>query len=272
MKAIIPIAGLGTRSLPASKCIPKEMLPVFDRPVIDFVVQDLVDGGVDEVIFVVPPEGSITPSYFQPNARLNSLLSARGKTAVLRELRRVENIVRIATVVQDNPHGDGDAVLRTAKLVGDEPFLVYFGDEIIDAETPTAAQLLTAAGKRDHCVVGVCPVANADVSKFGIVAPRDTATVDCPFELAGMVEKPALADAPSNLALIGKYFCTPQIFTALRDCDNSADGELRLIDGLRLLAKTQPISAQVLHGRRFDVGQPQGLLEASQYFFSKLQG
>lgn len=273
-KAVIPIAGLGSRFLPATKCIPKEMLPIFDRPVIELIVRELAGVGVQEVIFVVPPEGSITPKHFYQNDWLESELRKKGKVKMAETINELSHMMKIATVVQQNPYGDGHAILQARDLVDDEPFFAFFGDEILDSDLSAPAQLLQARGEEDRCVLGLQKVPEKDISKFGIISPLDKGGMEdfsktALFEIETFVEKPQPQDAPSDLALLGKNLCSPQIFSALENATAGAGGELRLVDAFLELRKSEPLYGCILSGERFDVGNPRGLLEASNHFAQK---
>ena len=270
-KAVIPVAGLGSRFLPATKCVPKEMLPIFDRPVIELIVRELAAAGVEDVIFVIPPEGSITPAHFAKNDRLENQLRKKGKHAIADELNDLADLCRVHTVVQDEPLGDGHAILQAEKLVDGEDFFAFFGDEILDAEPSAPEQLLQARGDRDGCVLGVQRVPREDIHKFGIVAPAegaDTASGDG-FEITGFVEKPHPDNAPSDLALLGKNLCCGRIFDVLKHTEPGQGGEIRLVDAFIHIQQSEPIYGRVLLGDRFDVGNPRGLLTAAQHFAAK---
>lgn len=270
-KAVIPVAGLGSRFLPATKCVPKEMLPVYDRPVIELIVRELVEAGVEEIIFVIPPEGSITPKHFAPDTKLEAALRKKGKDKIADELAALTSLCKISTVVQAEPLGDGHAILQAEALVGDHDFFAFFGDEILDNPLSAPQQLLQARGDRDGCVLGVQQVPEADIHKFGIVAPAtgsDTTAADA-FEIVDFVEKPQPQDAPSDLALLGKNLCTSRIFEVLHRTDPGQGGEIRLVDAFILLSESESLFGKTLAGDRFDVGNPDGLLRASQYFAAK---
>ncbi len=270
-KAVIPVAGLGSRFLPATKCVPKEMLPIFDRPVIELIVRELASAGAEDVIFVIPPEGSITPKHFQSDEKLENQLRKKGKHAIADEIHDLADMCRVHTVVQDEPLGDGHAILQAEELVDGDDFFAFFGDEILDAEPTAPAQLLEARGTSDNCVLGVQQVPRADIHKFGIVAPAEGAKTDgeVGFPITGFVEKPHPDEAPSDLALLGKNLCTNRIFEVLRRTEPGQGGELRLVDAFILIQQTEPILGRKLEGDRFDVGNPGGLLTASQHFAAK---
>ncbi len=270
-KAVIPIAGLGSRFLPATKCVPKEMLPLYDRPVIEHIVRELATAGVEEVIFVVPPEGSITPNHFFRNDWLENELRKKGKGEIADEIRALSRLVKIATVVQQEPLGDGHAILQAEDLVGNEDFFAFFGDEILDAEFSAAEQLLMTRTQENTCVLGLQRVPPEDTKKFGIVTPKNP-NPGKTFEIIDFVEKPNPKDAPSDLALLGKNLCSAEIFAALKKAVPGVGGELRLIDAFTILQKDpEKTFGCVLEGARFDVGNPAGLLAASLHFSGKFE-
>jgi len=265
-KAVIPIAGLGSRFLPATKCVPKEMLPLYDRPVIEHIVRELAMAGVEEVIFVVPPEGSVTPNHFFRNDWLENELRKKGKEKIADEIRALSRLVKIATVVQQEPLGDGHAILQAEDLVGNEDFFAFFGDEILDSENSAAEQLLSSRTQENTCILGLQRVSREDTKKFGIVTPREE-NPGKTFEIVNFVEKPNPEDAPSDLALLGKNLCSSEIFAALRKAKPGVGGEIRLIDAFAILQEEpQKTFGCVLEGARFDVGNPAGLLAASNHF------
>lgn len=265
MQAIIPIAGLGSRFLPATKCIPKEMLPVFNKPVIEIIVSELVESGVKEIIFVIPKEGSITPNHFLENKKLNTELVKKNKISQLKNINNLSRKISIRTVIQENPKGDGDAILKAKHLIDSEKFFVFFGDEILDNNISAPRQLLNC--KKYDCNLGIVKVDKELVSRFGIVTPEKNEGKN--FKILDFVEKPNIEDAPSNLALIGKNICCKEVFNFLEKIKKSNNEEIRLIDALILMKENFNIQGTILEGKRFDTGNPQGLLEASIYYSNK---
>jgi UTP--glucose-1-phosphate uridylyltransferase len=263
-KAVIPIAGLGSRFLPATKAIPKEMLPVFDRPVIELIVRDLTEAGVTDIIFVIPPDGSITPDHFKKDDWLEGKLRAKGKTALADEVANIAALANIHTVVQEQPLGDGDAILKAEDIIAGDDFFVFFGDELLFNSSTAPEQLLQARTEESGFVLGVQTVPQKDIHKFGIVAIGESHPHNA-FEITGFVEKPKPEDAPSDMALLGKNLCTAAVFDAIRKANPSEGGELRLVDAFEILLGDQVILGCNLTGDRFDVGNPAGLLSASQF-------
>lgn len=260
MKAVIPVAGLGSRFLPATKVVPKELLPLFDRPVIHHIVEELVSAGVTDIIFIVPPGGSLTPNYFARDEALEQMLRKKGKHDIADKVNLFADRVRVHSVIQLDPKGDGHAILQAEKIIGNDDFFAFFGDEILEGSPNAPEQLLAARTPESSCVLGVQEVALEDVHRFGIVAH------DAEMYLQTLIEKPTPEEAPSRLALLGKNLCSPEIFEALHHATPGKDGELRLADAFLELQKTKKLRICPLQGTRFDVGQPQGLLEASVYF------
>lgn len=247
------------------------MLPIYDRPVIELIVRELASAGVDEVIFVIPPTGSITPNHFSPDERLMYELRKKGKTEKAQEIHDLAHLAKVFTITQLEPLGDGHAILQAEPLIGRDDFFAFFGDEILDSTPSAPVQLLAARENHGGCVLGVQSVPQADIHKFGIVAPANKGDVDNTqaFEIIDFVEKPQPADAPSDLALLGKNLCTAGVFDALRIATPGKGGELRLVDAFLLLLKTEKIFGKKLSGDRFDVGNPDGLLQASLHFSQK---
>jgi len=263
-KAVLPVAGLGTRFLPWTKAVAKEMLPVVDRPVVQVLVEDCVSAGIEEIIFVVSPNKSTVQKYFQPDQDLTQALQEKGRVEPLRQLQDLQRAAKFHFVRQDQPLGDGHAILQAKDLLQGESFVVMFGDELIfnNSGNNAVAQLLQAFEKLSTAVVGLQEVAPSEVDRFGIVQPGEALGEDC-LAIANFQEKPKVQQAFSNLAIVGKYLCPPEIFLALEQCGRSPDGELRLIDGLLHLQKSQSICGKVLQGQRFDTGSKLGFLQAN---------
>jgi len=267
-KAILPLAGAATRFLPFSKAVGKHFLPIVDRPAIQILVEQIAATGIEEIFFVVSPHEKILPKYFSADENLNELLRARGKSEIAKELKKLENCARFFFVEQNAPRGDGDAVLRAAEKFENESFAVFFADDLIFGESPPE-QLLRAFEKNGKTVVGVQKVPETEVGNFGIVRPdRDGEH----FQILDFAEKPAAQKAFSNLAVVGKYVCAPEVVDALKNCARSADGELRLADAFQFLLKNEgEIFGQVLNGERFDLGNPRGFL-AANFFAARRKG
>jgi UTP--glucose-1-phosphate uridylyltransferase len=259
-KAVIVAAGLGTRMLPASKVIPKEILPVVDRPAIQVVVEEAVASGMQEVVIVVAPGRALVLEHFEPAEHLERHLEERGKYDLLEIVRATSPPARITAVVQDSPLGLGHAVLQARAAVGDEPFAVILPDDIFDADRPCLRQLLDVAEGRDAPVVALMRVPRNDISKYGIVA--GTSAGERLYKLTGMVEKPQPDKAPSDLAIVGRYVLTPEVFELLAKGKPGAGGEIQLTDGLLALCQRRSMYGYEFTGTRYDLGDRFGFLAA----------
>jgi UTP--glucose-1-phosphate uridylyltransferase len=263
-RALFPIAGLGTRFLPATKVIPKEMLPIVDIPVIELLVEEVVNAGVEEVIFVTSRGKGALEDHFDTILELEIALEKKRKKDLLERIKRFENKVTFAFVRQYAPLGDGHAIICAKHLLEGEPFLVVFGDDLISGSPSSIAQLLSAYEKCGTSVIGVQSVEKETISSYGVVNPKGE--ISSLFPLQGMIEKPSPEEAPSQMAIIGKYICTPGIWDGLHNATTSQDGELRLIDGFLSLIQKEEIFACEIQGERFDVGTPMGFLKANIAF------
>ena len=266
-KAVFPAAGLGTRFLPATKAQPKEMLPLVDKPTIQYGVEEAVASGVSNIILVTGRGKNAIEDHFDVATELETFLESRGKFEQLEEIRKISSLINVAYVRQGEPLGLGHAVLVTEALVGPEPFAVILGDDVIDAEPPALRQMTEVFARVQNPVLAVERVPDDQVSSYGIVdmepAPEIGPRV---FRVKDLVEKPARADAPSNLAIIGRYILTPDIFEALKATSKDRSGEIQLTDGLRRLLATRPIYAYEIDGVRHDTGNKLGFLKAMVYF------
>jgi UTP--glucose-1-phosphate uridylyltransferase len=269
-KAVFPAAGLGTRFLPATKAQPKEMLPLVDKPVIQYAVEEAVASGVDNIILVTGRGKNAIEDHFDVSVELETFLEARGKREQLAEVRSISNMINVAYVRQGEPLGLGHAVLVTRELVGNEPFVVILGDDVIDADPPATKQLIDCFTRYDGPVLAVERVPQDEISSYGVVAvDHDGRLGDGVYRVRDLVEKPAREDAPSDLAIIGRYVLTPDIFPALAATKSDRTGEIQLTNGLRELLKTRPIYACEVRGVRHDTGNKLGFLKAVVYFALK---
>jgi UTP--glucose-1-phosphate uridylyltransferase len=264
-KAVFPAAGLGTRFLPATKAQPKEMLVVVDKPIIQYGVEEAVASGVDNIILVTGRGKNAIEDHFDVSVELETFLEARGKTELLAEIRKVSNLINFAYVRQGEPLGLGHAVLVTRALVGDEPFAVILGDDLIDADPPAVRQLMDVFERLQGPVLAVERVPDSQVSSYGIVEIAEPLG-DGVYRVKDLVEKPKREDAPSNLAIIGRYILTPDIFPALEATRADRTGEIQLTNGLRRLLQDRPIYACEVNGVRHDTGNKLGFLKAVVYF------
>lgn len=264
---LVPAAGLGTRMLPATKAVPKELLTLVDRPIIQYGVEEAVQAGIRRVVLVTNPGNTLTASHFAPAPALEAALGAGGKTDVLATVRALTDLADVATVHQPEPLGLGHAVLCGRDAVGDAPFAVLLPDDIIDADPPALGQMLDVFAACGGPVLLVERVPHDAVDRYGIIAAEPVG--DGVFRVTDLVEKPAVTDAPSDLAIIGRYVLTPDVFDTLEATERGAGGEIQLTDGLRNLLKTRPIHACALHGTRLDAGNRGGYLKATIHFAAK---
>lgn len=258
--AVITAAGYGTRFLPITKAVPKEMLPLVDRPVIHYAVEQARDAGIERVVIITSRGKEMTEDYFDLSPDLERTLAERNNPR-LDEVRRVSRMADIIAVRQREPLGLGHAVLMARHVVGDEPFVVYLPDEVIVGEPSATQQVLSAFEASGGSTIGVIEVPRDQVSRFGVVAGDPVSERE--LRITGVVEKPAVEDAPSNLAITGPYVFTPGIFRALEAITAGAGGELQLTDAIAVLAEREQVFAYRYEGDRFDCGTPLGLLKAS---------
>ncbi|MGH9331390.1 MAG: UTP--glucose-1-phosphate uridylyltransferase GalU [Vicinamibacterales bacterium] len=266
-KAVLPAAGLGTRFLPATKAQPKEMLPLVDKPIIQYGVEEAVASGVNNVILVTGRGKNAIEDHFDVSVELESFLEQRGKTDQLNEIRKISNLINFSYVRQGEPLGLGHAVLVTRNLVGDEPFAVILGDDVIDAAPPALAQMIEVYREIDGPVLLVERVPKQDVSAYGVIAYEPVRRGV--YRVTDLVEKPPKGEAPSDLAIIGRYILTPDIFGALDATTKDRTGEIQLTNGLRRLLASRPIYACEVNGVRHDTGNKLGYLRAVVYFALK---
>ena len=262
-KAVIPAAGLGTRFLPATRSVPKVMLPVLDTPAIHYSVAEAAQAGIEQIVVVISAGHEATGQYFGRVAELEAALEKRGDERLLRQMVEISEMAEVSYVYQEQALGLGHAVLTARGSVGDEPFAVFLPDDLIWSETPTIGGMIDIFDERGSSVIAVKEVSDEAVPSLGIVDPRPVS--DTLSEVVGVVEKPRLEDAPSNLAIIGRYVLTPEVFDALERVRPGAIGEIQLTDALAAVIPTQRAYAYRFPGVHFDVGTPLGLLKASIY-------
>lgn len=260
-KALVLAAGFGTRFLPATKALPKELLPLLDRPVIQYVVEEAVAAGLEQVIIVTAAGKGAIEDYFDSAPELERLLAARGDDEALEEVRRPACLAEVIYVRQKERLGVGHAVLSARAAVGDEPFALLFPDDVILSPEPAIGQLLRVSEKCGGSVLAVERVPPQEISSYGVIQPE--AVGPRLHRVLGLVEKPSPQEAPSDLAVVGRYVLMPQVFAALAETPPSANGEIQLTDGLALLLRQQPLYAYEYEGERHDTGRPLGLLKAS---------
>jgi UTP--glucose-1-phosphate uridylyltransferase len=266
-KAVFPAAGLGTRFLPATKASPKEMLPLVDKPLIQYVVEEAVASGIESVIIVTGRGKTTIEDHFDISYELEKLLEERGKDAELKAMRAISEMARVSYVRQREALGLGHAVLQARDLVGDEPFAVMLSDDIIDSKTPALKQLLDVYEKYDAPVVAVFQVEGEAISRFGAIDGEEVE--DGVYKIRDMVEKPPLAEAPSDQAIIGRYVLTPDIFDEIEKTKPGAIGEIQITDAMRSLLRKRPFYAVRFEGKRHDAGDKLGFLKATVEFAMK---
>lgn len=259
--AVIPAAGFGTRFLPVTRSVPKVMLPVLSEPAIQFAALEAAAAGIERVALVISRGQEATADYFRPAAALERALAERGNDALLAEMRRISSAVEIETAYQDEQRGLGHAVLQARDIVGDEPFAVFLPDDIIYSATPTIGAMMDVFAERGGCVVAVKQVPDEAIPNLGVIDPEPI--TDAVYRIRGMVEKPRLEDAPSNLAIVGRYVLTPDVFGALERIAPGAIGEIQLTDAIEAVRARQGAYAYRFSADHFDVGTPLGMLKAS---------
>ena len=260
-KAVIPAAGLGTRFLPATKATPKEMLPIVDKPTIQYIIEEALHSGIEDILIITGRSKRAIEDHFDRSIELELNLEEHGKLKELEIVRKISD-VRIHYIRQKEPRGLGHAILCAKQFVGEEPFAVLLGDDVVDSEKPALQQLIDVYDKTGASVLGVQEVPQEKVSAYGIVASEPTGDART-FTVQDMVEKPAVEEAPSRLAVLGRYVITPEIFPILEETKPGRGDEIQLTDALKVLAKEQTMYAYNFEGRRYDVGDKQGFLEAT---------
>ena len=259
--AVIPAAGLGTRFLPVTKAIPKEMIPLLDRPMIQFIVQEAVDAGIDHVVMVISNDKEAVRDYFTSAPDLEQALRDRGKTAEATTLQRLANLARFSFVIQEEQLGLGHAVLCAKEAVGRQPFAVLLPDDLILGAEPALVQMLRARQRWQGNYLAVEEVPTERISSYGVI--KGTPVAEGVYHVEGMVEKPPAEQAPSNLGIVGRYILEPEVFDALERTRPGAINEIQLTDGIAQLLQSQPVYAYHFEGTRYDCGDPLGLLHAS---------
>ena len=253
-KALIPAAGLGTRMLPAAKAVPKELLPILDKPTIQYVVQEAADAGLNDVLLITSPQKPALFSHFQPNDELIERLHRSGKSSLLASINQLMNRIAISSVMQDQQLGLGDAVLRGCDHIGDEPFLCLLGDTIFSGPIGPGQQLVEAYQKFGTSIIGLEEVPAEKVSRYGIVGGEPV--VDGVIRINQLVEKPSIDSAPSRLAIAARYVLSPAVFQCLREVQPGAGGEIQLTDALAALCRIEPVHGVILKSKRHDIGNP----------------
>ena len=268
-KAVFPAAGLGTRFLPATKASPKEMLPVVDKPLIQYGVEEAMQSGIQNIIIVTGRGKSSIEDHFDVSYELEQLLGSKKKTEMLELVRSISDMVDVAYVRQKEALGLGHAVLRAKELVGNEPFATVLSDDIITSKTPCIRQLVDVYESYNASVVALMEVPSDQISAYGVVDAepvQNGGKAGSLFKIRTMVEKPKAADAPSNLAIIGRYVLTPDIFHCIESIEPGSGGEIQLTDGLKYMLRDRPVYGLKFEGKRFDAGDKLGFLKATTEF------
>lgn len=260
-KAVIPAAGLGTRFLPATKAQPKEMLPIVDKPTIQYIIEEAVESGIEEIIIITGRNKRAIEDHFDKSVELELLLRKTGKNDLLEMVGNISNMVDIHYIRQKEPLGLGHAVLCAKKFIGNEPFAVLLGDDIIDSEVPALKQMLNQYQKVQSSIIGCKEVHRSEVDKYGIIHYADQ--VEELFKVMKLHEKPTAEVAPSTQAIIGRYILTPSIFKVLEMVSPDRNGEIQLTDALDMLLKTESIYSYNIEGKRYDVGDKFGFIQAT---------
>jgi UTP--glucose-1-phosphate uridylyltransferase len=263
-KAIIPAAGLGTRFLPATKAQPKEMLPLIDKPTIQYIVEEAVAAGIKDILIITGRGKRAIEDHFDKSYELEDTLYKKKKFDMLQKIQTISGMANIHYIRQSEPRGLGDAISCASQFIGNEPFAVLLGDDIVKSEKPCIKQLIDVYSKYEVSVIGVQKVPDQDVSKYGIIEPvKSGALSSNMFWAASLVEKPPRELAPSNYAIMGRYILTPQIFKILSDLPAGQDQEVQLTDAIKILNESEPIIAYEFEGTRYDIGNKLGFIKAT---------
>ena len=266
-KGVIPAAGVGTRFLPATKAIPKELLPIVDKPTIQYIVEEAVASGIEQVILITAQGKGAVEDHFAVSAELEKLLKRQKKEDLLQMVKELSEMVRMVAVRQNEPGGLGHAVLCAREAVGDEPFAVLLGDDLVDAEPPCLAQMVEIARQKGGAVIALLRVPATETHLYGII--RGEQVDERIYRIEELVEKPAPDQAPSNLAIIGRYILPPEIFSILEKTPPGKGGEIQLTDALQTLARRMPVYGYEFTGDRYDAGDKIGCLQANIAFALK---
>ena len=266
-KAVIPAAGLGTRFLPATKAQPKEMLPIVDKPTLQYIIEEAVASGIEEILIITGRNKKSIEDHFDKSVELELELENKGKTELLEIVQNISNMINIHYIRQKEPRGLGDAIYCARHFIGDEPFAVMLGDDIVDNKVPCLKQLMDAYDEYRTTILGVQKVAKEDTNKYGIIDAKFIE--DRVYKVKDLVEKPDSDKAPSNIAILGRYIITPEIFDILSDLPPGKGDEIQLTDALKELSKKEAMYAYDFEGKRYDVGDKLGFLEATVDFALK---
>lgn len=260
-KAVIPAAGFGTRFLPATKAQPKEMIPIVDKPTIQYNVEELIDAGIEEILIITSRNKDSIIDHFDYSPELESALKKKGKNDLLKISEEISQMIDIHFIRQKEAKGLGHAILYAKTFVGNEPFAVLLGDDVVFSDQPCIGQLIDVYNKYESSVLGVQKVKKENVNKYGII--EGDLIDERTYRVHGMIEKPSIEEAPTDVAILGRYVLTPEIFDALENTEKGKGGEIQLTDGILKLNDIQKIYAYDFKGRRYDAGNKLGFMEAS---------
>lgn len=266
-KAIIPAAGLGTRFLPATKAQPKEMLPIVDKPTIQYIIEEAVKSGIEQILIITGKNKRAIEDHFDKSVELETELEKKGKEEMLKMVQDISNMVEIYYIRQKEPKGLGHAISCAKTFVGNEPFAVMLGDDVVDSKKPCLKQLIDCYNEYQTTIVGVQQVPKEDVSKYGIV--KGKFIEDRVYKIKDLIEKPKVEEAPSNVAILGRYIINPTIFDILSNTKPGKGGEVQLTDALKTLISKEAMYAYEFEGRRYDVGDKLGFLQATMEYALK---
>ena len=262
-KAVILAAGLGTRFLPATKAQPKEMIPIVDKPAIQYIIEEAVASGIEEILVVIGREKIAIENHFDKSYELEETLLKKNKLDILEEVQKVSSMVNIFYVRQKEPKGLGHAILCAKNFIGQEPFAVLLGDDIVMSETPCLKQMIDVYGYSNSSVLAVQEVPKKDVSKYGVIKPKEKALEPPLFMIESLIEKPKMEEAPSQYAIIGRYIFSPDIFEILENTPFGKDHELQLTDAINILNSRQLVLGYQFEGKRYDIGDKIGFIKAT---------
>ncbi|MED3895554.1 UTP--glucose-1-phosphate uridylyltransferase GalU [Priestia aryabhattai] len=259
-KAVIPVGGLGTRFLPATKAQPKEMLPIVDKPAVQYIVEEAVKSGIESIIFITGRNKKSIEDHFDKSIELEQMLEEKHKFEMLKEVQTISSMASIHYIRQKEPLGLGHAILCAEQFIGDEPFAVLLGDDIMTSEEPALKQMIQAYETTNQSVIGVQKVDVEEVSKYGIIQPKNKC--GSLHEVNDLIEKPSIEQAPSAIAVMGRYILNPSIFSYLKTIERGVGNELQLTDALRVVCEKERLFALELEGQRFDIGDKVGYMKA----------
>jgi UTP--glucose-1-phosphate uridylyltransferase len=263
-KAVIPAAGLGTRFLPSNKAHPKEMMNIFDKPSIQYIVEEASASGIEDILIILGRNKNSIEDHFDKSYELEDKLKIKGKEKLLHEVKKISELANIHYIRQKEPLGLGHAVYCAKSFVGNEPFAVMLGDDIVKSEKPCIKQLIDIYNEYNSTILGVQEVENKNVSKYGIIKGKNIK--DKIYKVEDLVEKPSVEEAPSNIAILGRYVINPEIFRILKNTKPGSGNEIQLTDDLKNLLNIENIYSYTFEGKRYDVGNKQGFLEATVEF------